>query len=226
MKLKKAGFGILIAVFTLSFAMVGVGSADAITMLKSGENNLGSLFVLDKLFNESEGNSRILSKDKTNLGDLFILSKLFTEKTPQTVVSAGPAVTPGPTVAQRVSGRIVIQTEENGEAWYVYPVTNRRVFLGEPAEAFAVMADLSLGVSNNDYNKIASGDIPSNVVGKFIIKVDDFGKMYYVDPVSKDVVSVGSAGAAINLITKYGLGISNTDINKIAVGNTSVAVAN
>lgn len=51
-------------------------------------------------------------------------------------------------------GKIYLQVEENGEAWYVNPSDNKRYFLGRPTDAFNVMKNLGLGISNNDFNKL------------------------------------------------------------------------
>lgn len=51
-------------------------------------------------------------------------------------------------------GRILLQVENNGEAWYVNPADGKRYFLGRPADAFRVMRSLGLGISNADFNKL------------------------------------------------------------------------
>ncbi|MEA3449775.1 MAG: CARDB domain-containing protein [Patescibacteria group bacterium] len=51
-------------------------------------------------------------------------------------------------------GRILLQVEKNGEAWYVSPVDNKRYFLGRPADAFAVMRELGLGISDSDFDSL------------------------------------------------------------------------
>ena len=38
-----------------------------------------------------------------------------------------------------VNGRILIQVELNGEAWYVSPVNLKRYYMGRPADAFQLM---------------------------------------------------------------------------------------
>ena len=52
------------------------------------------------------------------------------------------------------AGRIFLQVEQNGEAWYINPQNNKRYFLGRPNDAFNIMRDLGLGISNNDLNKL------------------------------------------------------------------------
>lgn len=57
-------------------------------------------------------------------------------------------------LASRVVGRILLQVEAHGEAWYVNPADGRRYYLGYPENAFAVMKNLSIGVSNDNLAKI------------------------------------------------------------------------
>ena len=56
--------------------------------------------------------------------------------------------------SKKQAGRIFLQVEKNGEAWYVNPENNKRYFLGRPNDAFNVMRNLSLGISDNDLNKL------------------------------------------------------------------------
>jgi hypothetical protein len=56
--------------------------------------------------------------------------------------------------AKKQAGKILLQIESKGEAWYVNPDNNKRYFLGRPADAFNVMRSLGLGISNANLNKI------------------------------------------------------------------------
>ncbi|MBI2484522.1 hypothetical protein HYV71_05075 [Candidatus Uhrbacteria bacterium] len=55
---------------------------------------------------------------------------------------------------KRLSGRILIAVESKGEAWYVRPKDGSAVFLGRPADAFAVMRSAGAGISNADLDSI------------------------------------------------------------------------
>lgn len=59
------------------------------------------------------------------------------------------------TLVSRLQGKILLQVKKNGEAWYVYPITNERYYMGRPADAFKLMKKLGLGISNKDLEKIA-----------------------------------------------------------------------
>ncbi len=56
--------------------------------------------------------------------------------------------------ANKYKGYIFLQVEEKGEAWYVYPEDGKRYYLGTPEEAYNILAGKSVGISNNDFNKM------------------------------------------------------------------------
>ncbi|MCU0679067.1 MAG: CAP domain-containing protein [Planctomycetes bacterium] len=58
---------------------------------------------------------------------------------------------------QRMAGRILLQVESHGEAWYVNPATGWRYYLGRPADAFKAMREQGIGITNRDLNSIPVG---------------------------------------------------------------------
>ena len=57
-------------------------------------------------------------------------------------------------IASQTEGYIVLDVEQNGEAWYVDPVTATRYSLGRPDDAYEVMRSVGLGITNTDLAKI------------------------------------------------------------------------
>ena len=49
---------------------------------------------------------------------------------------------------------IFLQTELNGEGWYINSNDGKRYFLGSPTDAFEVMRELGLGISNENLYQI------------------------------------------------------------------------
>lgn len=67
-------------------------------------------------------------------------------------VASSEAATPL-SLVHRLAGRILLQVQSKGEAWYVDPVTLTRTYLGRPADCFDVMRVKGLGITNADlYN--------------------------------------------------------------------------
>ena len=51
-------------------------------------------------------------------------------------------------------GKIFLQVELHGEAWYVNPTDLKRYYLGRPADAFRAMRELSIGMKNDDFVRL------------------------------------------------------------------------
>jgi len=123
-------------------------------------------------------------------------------------------------LSTRLRGRILLQVQEKGQAWYVNPDDNRRYYLGRPADAFQIMRRFGLGISNGDFALVENSPRSwSRLAGKILIKVEDSGKAYYFDPVQYKLYYLGRPADAFNLMRQLGLGITNGDLDKITSGN-------
>ena len=74
---------------------------------------------------------------------------------------------------QNNSGKIFLQVEKNGEAWYLEPVTQKRYFLGRPSDAFQIMRTFGLGITNADLQKIPADQTTVVVIPPITPPPDD-----------------------------------------------------
>lgn len=58
--------------------------------------------------------------------------------------------------ASEQKGKIFLQVEGNGEAWYLNPSDNKRYFMGRPIDAYNLMRTFGLGISNADFATLES----------------------------------------------------------------------
>lgn len=123
-------------------------------------------------------------------------------------------------ISSRLAGRILLQVEAKGEAWYVNQVNEKRFYLGRPADAFRVMRELGLGVSNKDFNSF-NNIAPVRLAGKILLKVEDFGKAYYVNPVDLTIHYLGRPADAFIVMRNLGLGITDSNLALIAIDEKS-----
>lgn len=72
-------------------------------------------------------------------------------------LGAGPLTYDGK-LQNRLKGRIVLQVQGRGEAWYIHPVDGRRYYMKDGDAAYQIMRFLSLGITNQDLSKIDIGD--------------------------------------------------------------------
>ncbi|MBL7058576.1 C39 family peptidase [Patescibacteria group bacterium] len=117
-------------------------------------------------------------------------------------------------LATKLGGRILLQVENKGEAWYINPINLQKYYLGRPEDAFNLMRELGLGINNNDFN-IFDNVAPSKLAGRILIKVEDVGKAYYINPLDLSLNYLGRPSDAFDLMRRLGLGISNGDLEKI-----------
>jgi hypothetical protein len=119
-------------------------------------------------------------------------------------------------MAERLRGKILLQVEENGEAWYVNPGDNYRYFLGRPADAFQIMRELGLGISEEGYNSF-NGRADSHLAGKILLRVEAHGEAYYVNPADLKMHYLGRPADAFAVMRQLGLGITNGNLNQIGI---------
>lgn len=122
--------------------------------------------------------------------------------------------------AATLDGRILLQVESHGEAWYVNPLDHERYYLGRPADAYDLMRKLGLGVSDRDFYTF-SLRMPSRLAGRILLKVEDKGQAYYVNPLNLKLYYLGKPDDAFRVIRSLGLGITNNDLSKITINSLS-----
>ncbi|NUM25579.1 MAG: hypothetical protein HUU49_03040 [Candidatus Buchananbacteria bacterium] len=60
-------------------------------------------------------------------------------------------------LVNRLRGRILLQVESRGEAWYVNPADGKRYYMKDGVQAYQMMKFLSLGVTNENLRRIEVG---------------------------------------------------------------------
>ena len=131
--------------------------------------------------------------------------------------------------AERLSGRILLQVEEQGEAWYVNPADHKRYYLGKPRDAWNIMRALGLGITDANLARISTynnndwttdRNILKYVEGRILIQTELNGEAWYVSPVNDKRYYMGRPADAFQLMRNLGLGVSNQDLAQIAIGTT------
>lgn len=141
---------------------------------------------------------------------LCFLSLLITHN-----ANAGGGSTEEAGLEKKLRGKILLQVEKNGEAWYVNPVDENLYFLNRPKDAFDIMRKLGLGISMSDYSVFSSDSAPAKLAGRILLRVQEEGQAYYVNPKNLKLYYLGRPADAFKVMRELGLGISNNDFDKI-----------
>ncbi len=154
-------------------------------------------------------NCSVLSADGTGADILKeTWSGVYTIGTLANVTSAG-------NFTESLSGRILLQVQRNGEAWYIYPKDLRRYFLGRPHDAFDIMRKLGLGATHQYISAYLNKTYPREVWGKILLDVEKNGEAYYINPADKKGYYLGRPADAFRIMREKGLGITNDNLDKI-----------
>lgn len=175
----------------------------------------------------------------------------------------------------RVRGRILLQVQKNGEAWYVNPKDDKRFYLKDGNTAYDLMRKDGLGISNADLSKIPvgledrfsdtdtdgdgladkleqglgtdlskvdtdgdgikdrdeilAGSNPLSVGvlssdnllvgrlrGRIVLQVQSRGEAWYIDPADGKRYYMKDGEAAYQIMRFRSLGITDSDLSKIA----------
>lgn len=115
-----------------------------------------------------------------------------------------PARSEAATLAQQMSGRVLLQTGMANGAWYVYPVTLQRYWIGTTTQANTVLRKLSLAVSAESLAAIPThGDgttgsltLRAKLSGR-IIRLSGTTDLWYVWPKTREKYALGTTPLAV-----------------------------
>ena len=122
-------------------------------------------------------------------------------------------------LSNRLKGKILLQVENHGEAYYVNPKDNKKYYMADGNKAYGIMRNLGVGITNKNLEKIKANKIfAKSNSGKIFLQVESHGEAFYIDFNGK-VNYLKDGSAAYNIMRNLGLGIKNSDLNKIAEGS-------
>lgn len=122
-------------------------------------------------------------------------------------------------LSSKLKGKILLQVESHGEAWYINPKTGSKHYMANGNEAYRIMRYLGVGITNKDLEKIKANKIfAKKNSGKIFLQVEAKGEAYYID-FNGNSHYLKDGSAAYSIMRDLGLGIKNADLSKIAEGS-------
>ncbi len=138
-------------------------------------------------------------------------------------------------LTQRLAGNILLQKESRGEAWYLNPTNSTRYYLRDGLAAYTVMRSAGQGIADADLSKIpaslttdeiknatsicSSNALANRMKGKILLQVQQHGEAWYIYPKNCRRIYLKDGEAAYQAMRYLGLGIKNSDLDKIPGGN-------
>jgi uncharacterized protein YkwD len=125
-------------------------------------------------------------------------------------------------LSSRLSGRILLQVQSHGEAWYIDPLSKTRFYLGTAEDAFQLLRMKGLGIRHAELERYLTTRFPTRLAGRILLDVDDRGQAYYILPQSLRAVRLGSAEETYQVLRQQGLGITTVDLERIMLAPNSL----
>ena len=168
-----------------------------------------------KIKDEDIINNQITANKNTvnnTISKTELIAKDIIEKEKQLIVTIDN------NLSKRMKGNILLQVEKNGEGWYVNPDNEKKYYLGRPADAFNIMRNLGLGIKHSELQGYINSKFPTRLAGKILLDVEENGEAYYINPNNLRGYFLNRPADAFKVMRELGLGITNSDIRKIDIG--------
>jgi len=148
-------------------------------------------------------------------------------------IKTGTIVSIDSSFIERMNGRILLQVEDLGKAWYVRD-DGRRYYMKDGTAAYGMMRSFGLGITDADLSKIPAvndaddmkeqvsacsyNELGNRLKGKILLQVQQHGEAWYVHPDKCRRIYLKDGTTAYAIMRYLSLGISNSDIDGIAIG--------
>lgn len=134
------------------------------------------------------------------------------------------------TAGERTAGRILIDVPRVGDAWYVYPKTHERYFLGSDVDAYSSLVSIAVNISGADIAKIPTADSSARgsskwrkrMAGYFLRDMSARGKLWYVSPRTLKRKALDEGVHPISSLLRFGFSTSQAELRKIPVAAGSL----
>ncbi len=156
--------------------------------------------------------------------------------TPTQTTTPEPQSVTNPTYSSsslsHTKGYILLQVQDNGEAWYVDPTSFKRYYMKDGPTAYEMMRTFGLGITDSDLSQIPSvadttamnnsssicsyNSLANKLKGKILLQVQQNGEAWYVYPKTCRRIYMKDGAAAYEIMRFLGLGITNADLSKLA----------
>lgn len=138
------------------------------------------------------------------------------------------------TAPAALKGKILLQIQQHGEAWYIRPSSGLRYYMKDGTVAYSMMRNFGLGITDKNLTAIPSvqtidelkssasvcstNSSANKIKGSILLQVQQHGEAWYVDVGKCRSIYRKDGAAAYSLMRFLGLGITDADLAKLPIG--------
>lgn len=121
-----------------------------------------------------------------------------------------------------LAGRILLQVEDQGQAYYLNPVNLKKYYLGSPDEAWAIFREFSFSLDSEILNNYLKDGFPSEISGRIVFNAQENYEIYYINPSDLKAYSLNTPRDTFDVMSNLSIGISNDNLRTIETDNQVV----
>ncbi|TSC76219.1 MAG: D-alanyl-D-alanine endopeptidase (penicillin-binding protein 7) [Parcubacteria group bacterium Gr01-1014_31] len=140
-----------------------------------------------------------------------------------------PLLAAAPPLTQRAAGRVLLQTDQRGQAWYVNPGDGKRYFLQNPGGCWELAPQLALGIRTADLNKLPAagkrgGDrgLARRLSGRFLLATEQRGRLYFVSPLDSRATPLNDPESCWTAVLRAHLGVKTADLAQVPMNTRQI----
>ncbi|MCK5416495.1 hypothetical protein KAI92_03650 [Candidatus Parcubacteria bacterium] len=118
--------------------------------------------------------------------------------------------------SEKVAGLVLLQVEDLGQLWYVNPKNLEKYYLKNNEDVFRLIKHTGLGVANKTFESF-NGFAPKRLAGVILLKVEEHGEAYYVNPRTLSIQFLGNQNNFFHTFANISIGATNEIINPIKI---------
>jgi len=180
---------------------------------------------------ELEDVVELLEVVTTNEEEALELENITDEELLEAEPSELPIVEEDPELLQRLSGRMLLDVDGNGEVYYVDPVTGGKEYLADGESAQLLLRRRALGINEENFAKLTLGEekdeasvceeseLGLRLKGRIVLRTEENGEAYWIYPENCRAYYAGTFEASYELMKKFSLGIAKRNLAKIRNNN-------
>lgn len=173
-----------------------------------------------------------VTDESTDLStDLVLTDEDVDEITDEELTEAEPSEVPEEEVDEELqedlAGEMLLDVEGNGEVYYVDPVDGGKEYLADGTSAHRLLERAALGIDEAHFALLVQGVerdeesvcrenlLGNRLRGRIVLRVEEHGEAWWVFPRNCRAYYVGTHEAAYELMRKFSLGVSKSNLGKI-----------
>ncbi len=125
-------------------------------------------------------------------------------------------------LSERLKGHFLLSVQDRGKIWYVSPENGTRIYIPDATNAWMLIKDRMIGISNADLAKLPlpgqkaqDPALLNRLKGQFLLAVENHGEVWFVNPHTNARHYLGTGEKTYEQVKGVALGITLENLGQV-----------